>query len=177
MIQLILGGVILLALGGAWFTHEAGVKATGKAEAEAVYQKQQADAEKENARLAEEGKQAAIDLWQAAEEKSQAQAAKIKSLTAARKAADDAQVAKDPVYRAWASEPVPAYVADRLRAAIVTAAADQGGDHLPSATGLSPAASVPDPTGAPNKSWVQRLRSRLSATGQGSVGSSGPDGK
>lgn len=169
MIQLIAVAVIVLALGGAWYAHNLSEQKIGAAKVEAEYQRQQAEAAKENERIAMEGKAAALRLLAAAEQRNRAQAAKLRSDAVMRGIESDARAKEDREYSLWRESAVPVFAANRLRHAIELTATDADSNRLPGNVGLSPATPVPAAAGSADESWIRKLRARLSGSGPSGV--------
>ena len=169
MIQIIAIAVMVLALGGAWWSHNNAQQEIGRAEAVAVYERQQKEAEALNAQRALEGEAYALKLLAKAEERNRAQAAQLAESRKARQEQTDAREQVDPELKDWGATAVPAFAAIRLRERAVALAATADRRGVPGAPGLGPVAPVADPAGTVEQSWLDRIRRKLTGSTPGGM--------
>lgn len=161
MIQIVAIAVTVLALGGAWWSHNNAQQEIGRAEAVAVYERQQKEAEVLNTQRALEGEAYALKLLAKAEQRNRAQAAQLAESRKARQESIDAREQVDPELKDWGATLVPQFAAVRLRERTNALAATAGHSSVPGAPGLGPVAPVADPAGSPDESWIARIRRRI----------------
>lgn len=174
--QLILGGVILIALGGAFLSWKADIRAEGEARVIEQMREQQAARDRQNLRLAQDGEQEAKRLLGEALKRSRKQAAELSALRSQWKGESDARAKEDIEWSLYREQHVPRFGADKLRSATVLAPDEQGSNLVPGGNPLSAAPLVPADTGPSQQRWTDRVRAlfnRATQTGMES-GGSGP---
>lgn len=169
MIQIIAIAVTVLALGGAWWSHNNAQQEIGRAEAVAVFERQQKEAEALNAQRALEGEAYALKLLAKAEQRNRAQAAQLAESRKARQESIDAREKVDPELKDWGATAVPVFAANRLRERANALAATAGSGSVSSASGVAPGPPVADPAGSPDESWIARIRRRITGLTGGAV--------
>lgn len=177
MVQLILIGVIVLSLGGAFWSYSSGQRQIGEERAIAEYERQQKEAEKANTMKALEGEAYALDLLRKAEQRNRAQAAAIVAARQQREVIYVEREKVDPELKAWGDTPVPLFAAVRLRDHAKSIAATASDSRVPGVAGVAPVAPIADPTGPVDESWLDRLRRKLTGSTPSGVDGSGPAGK
>lgn len=168
--QIILIGVMVLAAGGAWISHNRSEQAIGEARKEAEYQKQQKEQEERNALKALEGEKYALELLAKAEQRNRKQAQQIRELAATRRSQDDERAKVDPEFKAWSDGIVPAYASNRVRERTVALTAAAASRVVPAASGLGVAAPAAGPAAGPaDESPIARIRAWVTGHLRGGV--------
>jgi hypothetical protein len=158
MIQMILIGGIVLALSGAWWSHNRSQQEIGKAEAVAEYERQQKEAAEADALRALEGEKYNADLLAKALQRNRAQAVQLAAAQKQRETANVEREKVDPVYKAWADTPVPLYAATSLRQHAIALTATAGSRSVSDQPGVEIAPTATGDTDPVAESWVSRLR-------------------
>lgn len=158
VIQLILGGVILAALGGAFYSWRSDIKEQGAVEVREEMQRLQAEQDQKNLRLAQQGVEDRDRLLSEAQKRVRRQAVELAAANAARRNESDLRARDDIEYSLWRETRVPVFAANRLRQYAQLTPDEQGRNSLPAGTPIPPVADVPADTGTVDQSWIGRIR-------------------
>lgn len=157
--QLILGGVILLALGGAFLSWKADIRAEGEQRILEQVREQQAERDRENLRLAQEGEQEAKRLLGEAQKRNRQQAKELAAASVNRRAESDARAKADIDYALWREQSVPRFAVDRLRLYVQSATDNAGRGDVSTGAPIPAPATVPADTGSLYERLTRGIRS------------------
>lgn len=172
--QLILGGVILAALGGAFWSWRDDIGDQREAKIAAEMDRLQKARDLENLALAQQGIEDRDLLLKEADKRTKAAWAKASADAKSRKAQSDERAKEDLGYALWREQPLPAYSVERLRNAVILGLATDSGE-LSSGASVQTAPVVSAP--AINERGVGRIRAFIDRATSSRMEGRGTSGK